>query len=271
MKTKHNVFVPVGSQQEAEMQHSVLKAMKQPIYSGKGFDNPNYLYFWSECNEWYFMEGNVPKNLTQITFGELIDILSKPEKIAVKLENEREFKALMKYYDGLGFEPYSDIVIEGFKNGEAVDYHNYYRNTTIEIQEIDGYKIIPFQYFAKEHNIKVPVLISQDGKELFEGDGYHSVYFNSKQAIWVYNMFWSKLEIDDCVITNPDIFKAFSTKESALKWIEEQKPKSVEYVSDFGIKCQISKEESLLNCGCGCFSLTNKDIQAISKAMEDLQ
>jgi hypothetical protein len=60
-----------------------------------------------------------------------------------------------------------------------------------------------------------PILITEDGKELFEGDEY---WFIDEEFIAYPNI------VEDGCGGKKD-YKYFSTKESAKKWIEENKPK----------------------------------------------
>jgi len=108
-----------------------------------------------------------------------------------------------------------------------------------------------------------PLFKTTNGVDIFKGDAF---YWVSKLT----NRYCNPIEsfMNDHIPEN-DLL-TFDTKESALEWIEAKKPKSVEYMSKFGIKCQSSKNEVLLDCNCGCFSLTKKDIKAIYKSMEEL-
>lgn len=345
MKTKHNVFVPVGSQQEAERMEKVLKAMGEKLEDyfwskPNNFCKENYLYLYNDF-KWVVWK-NKP-NKKKVTFGELIDILSKPdfylyleeakqkypkgtkfkqmtskqhitssgefeigeygvtkavydkvnynfvfkhnnegvewaeivtEKIAVKVENEREFKALMNYYDEtFGGVFLSQAYVPNSSGQTFIAFQKDYLQLEIKCNygfTLDKYNFngVTFHDFAKEHNIKVPLIISQDGVELFEGDSYHRVYFNSKK--WIYNMYWNNLEEDNFIITDPDKFKAFSTKESALKWIEDQKPTSIGLTLDNGSKATVF-DIGQVNFDKPRSFLLNSDIQAIAKAMEDLK
>lgn len=160
-------------------------------------------------------------------------------KIAVKVENEKEFHALMKYYDGLGYvwehgEKPNDykckIMFPCFVPFEtkfvAVSGVNIFPDN-----KWDDYEIVMFDYFAKEHNIKLPLIKSEDGVWLYDGDEYYrSEISNSK---WVLSNYTKDFIITDLseshsVFHSPEMSKAFSTKQTALDWIEAQKPKEIE-------------------------------------------
>ena len=95
---------------------------------------------------------------------------------------------------------------------------------TIIFSPINGWAEI-----VKEENRK-PLLISEDGVKLFEGSGFH--YVHLRLSKWSYLGFCPELKKTHLEITSPVIAKAFSTKEAAEKWIEEQNnPKLIELPS----------------------------------------
>lgn len=270
---KQNIYVQIDSFDEFEKFRKVLNSLGFRVWGGYGgvpFDK--YLRF-----DYHKRLGVHSTNLgfEKITFGQLIDLLNEPKKIAVRVENEKEFKALMKYYDSLGWKSWNDHDIERSHNaGEAIDFHDNYRSAIIEIQEMDRYQIIPFSEFAEKHNIKLPLITSEDGVDLYEDSDIHIVWKDGSG--WEFDNSHKGFKSDDGGwYVNPEIVqperKIFSTKQAALDWIEAQKPKEIQYVSEFGIKCQITKEETLLNCSCGCFSITKKDIEEINKALKEIE
>lgn len=204
-------------------------------------------------------------------------------KIAVKVENEKEFKALMKYYDSLGYSnqymfvtfPEKRIKEDGFLlitfEDNYVYPHVYFGNH--ENLNPDNYQIIPFSEFAVERGIKLPHITTHDGVNLYIGDYLACVW--KQQGEWVLTREYSSINSTTVSEAGQSSLegerKLFSTEQAALDWIEAQKPKEIQYVSEFGIKCQIYKEETILNCDCGCFSITKKDIEEISNRIKELQ
>ena len=88
-----------------------------------------------------------------------------------------------------------------------------------------NYKIITFADFAKEHNIKLPILTSEDGVDLYEDDEYFRVY--KEYDKWQLSKGTFPTYSEMTAINANERCKAFHTKEAALKWIEEQKPKEI--------------------------------------------
>jgi hypothetical protein len=202
-------------------------------------------------------------------------------KIAVKVENEKEFKALMKYYYSLGWK-WNDKC-------SPLDPSGKYQSTDTNIIQfndkfvhigtlkfpIADYQIIPFSDFAKEHSIKLTLIISEDGVDLYEGDRYF--------------MF----DYDEGVNGNFDGFRGegfkatyfplkgydkqpaiFSTKESALKWIEEQKPKR-NYLSGGEVYFEIEENSikflsKLKETTHAIHFLTKHDLELINNAIKEL-
>lgn len=174
-------------------------------------------------------------------------------KVAIQVNNEREFKLLMEYYESKGWksqsgrnpkhltyqdrEPYI-----GFN--DAFGYSKYYHIDS-------GYKIISFEDFAKEIGIEVPnfIMKSVDNVDLYEGDDYHRAYFfdhgdKSIHSKWTYDKVFGLSE-QHAVITGRGSAKAFHSKENALKWIDEMnKPKSKTLPLYFGQEAIINFDKS---------------------------
>ncbi|HYH13985.1 MAG TPA: hypothetical protein VD794_02125 [Flavisolibacter sp.] len=161
-------------------------------------------------------------------------------KVAIQVKNEREFKLLMEHYESKGFKSFSGVGISRFfetynitSNHGSISTHVRYGDEFSHCKqgyfEEQGYKIIPFADFAAEVGIKVPVFImkSEDGVDLYEGDEYHRAYFDKA---WVYD-FCTDLKTNHAVNRKDQWAaeaKAFSTKEAAEAWIEEQnRPKHI--------------------------------------------
>jgi len=87
----------------------------------------------------------------------------------------------------------------------------------------DLYTVIPFSDFAKEHNIKLPLIKSEDGVDLYEGDEFTLVIFYSGK--------WFRHgRFKHTTYVEPSDFleiKKFKDDKAALDWIEEQKPKDI--------------------------------------------
>lgn len=171
-------------------------------------------------------------------------------KVAIQVNNEREFKLLMEHYDKKGWSslpgkgPLEVIFSLAFKYEEyLVSYHNEFCCPSYRVcKEYDydkssifnpeNYKIIPFADFAAEVGIEVPkfILTSEDGVDLYEGDLFYSAELTNKGWVldcWVNGRPY-ELSVDSLSVTNPDKYKAFSTKESAEAWIKENnKPKEI--------------------------------------------
>ena len=92
-------------------------------------------------------------------------------------------------------------------------------------------EVVQFADFAKEVGIKVPVFVmkSEDGVDLYDVDECYNVEIKNGIASLSKNLFKNLFPClsSSYFITRPTEYKAFHSKENALKWIEEQnKPKS---------------------------------------------
>lgn len=162
-------------------------------------------------------------------------------KIAVKVENEKEFKALMKYCDSLGYDS---------QNGHNLEYqHKYGKNEIIAFHThffanptpSENYQIIPFSGFASEHNIKLPLLTSEDGVDLYEGDKY--ILVGIIKDNWIILSFSAILKDYAKVIRESKNYKSFFDKQAALDWIEAQKPKEIRInIGDRDIKAIVTEK-----------------------------
>lgn len=155
-------------------------------------------------------------------------------KVAIQVNNEREFKLLMQHYESKGWRvfsraPLEEIIRLNTPNPNLTwSFHDefYALNT---LNKMDGYTIIPFADFAAEVGITVPKFImkSEDGVDLYEGDD-HSVVTLCLSGEWSYAGD-QKLAKSQMVVLESNRAKAFSTREAAEKWIEEQnRPKEFE-------------------------------------------
>jgi len=154
-------------------------------------------------------------------------------KFAVEVNNEREFKLLVEHFDSKGWNYFLDHIPKvKTKYPVAVYYKNDYARASINSAKGFGYKVIPFSEFAAEVGIKAPVFVmtSEDGVPLYEGDEYHEAHKCDNDDNWMY---LKGPDFNMCVETRPvsipNKSKAFSTRESAEKWIQEQnKPKCID-------------------------------------------
>lgn len=150
-------------------------------------------------------------------------------KVAIQVNNEREFKLLMEHYESKGWK--TDIMrceptsLDFDMNRRSVRYEdNFGTSHNCKYHANGGYKIIPFSDFAKEAGITPPVLImkSEDGVDLYHKDNFYWTILkeNKKYMSPVLSVF--------NVPEKPREMIVFSTREAAEKWIEEMnKPKEI--------------------------------------------
>lgn len=218
-------------------------------------------------------------------------------KCAITVNNEREFKLLIEHYESKGWKTYSrktpnngslyelmtkysSLVSYGdrfvFPNTESDTAINS-KDKEYELFNSDFYKIIPFQDFAKEANIKVPVFImkSEDGQSLYEGDKYYRAEFIKGK--WELSYFRGEIytgltEKTDYVVHSPEESKAFSTKESAEKWILENNKPQLKQLK-FGIlKVNVALNGICIypNTSAHCH-LSSQELEEIYTAYKSLQ
>lgn len=86
-----------------------------------------------------------------------------------------------------------------------------------------------------------PLILSEDGVELFEGDDYFRAGRENPNATGNYKFFEEK-DLKSChfVCSYPETDKAFSTKQAALDWIAKQ---PIEIQLDQDTKATIIKEK----------------------------
>lgn len=171
------------------------------------------------------------------------DLLSG--KVAIEVNNEREFKLLMEHYESKGWSEHIKYNHPNFgTTHHIIEYSDgYLRIDESNIIATVQYKIISFSDFAAEVGIKVPVFVmtSEDGADLYSGMEMYGVKFNPSLKIWALNGFHlegmpfvltdAKCEPDEDFpyLTCSSRNKAFSTREAAEAWIlEANKPKCIE-------------------------------------------
>lgn len=145
-------------------------------------------------------------------------------KVAIQVNNEREFKLLMEHYDSKGWKSFDNNKPNEcpFANSKTVRYEDMFGTASInEYHSNRGYKIIPFADFAAEVGIKVPVkiMVSEDGVDLYHGSEAHWV---SLYATKIHYMYQLTMDEGHRELDFKTTYKLFSTKEAAEKWIEEQ-------------------------------------------------
>ncbi|SMC52926.1 hypothetical protein [Pedobacter nyackensis] len=235
---KHQVKVLLKDGIEAKQVKSILEALGENVDNSYRYNDHRFIYFNEEYRQWRMAYGLYP--CAVVSLKELIILLSKEaaEKpsilsglCAIQVNNEREFKLLMEHYEAKGWKWSSnespfEVTYKGFGESASTaltyeDRFSWYSNS---------YKLIPFADFAAEVGIKSPVFVmkSEDGVPLYIGDPYYKAL--KLVNGWELSAGTSHFTTNDR--GNPVRHiesKAFSTKEAAEKWIEEQnKPKAVE-------------------------------------------
>ncbi|WP_443945563.1 hypothetical protein ACJVDH_00195 [Pedobacter sp. AW1-32] len=187
--------------------------------------------------------------------GKWAEIIPKEAyKIAIRVDNEKEFMALMKYYDGLGWKSKlgnSPLSFELDRNDGIVSFEPNFCFPSISPENLEApksweylntemYKIIPFAEFTKERGIKLPILTSEDGVELCEGDKCYVAVFRCKK--WFLDDHTDGDDSEIFEVTNNGKFinneneKHFSNKQAALDWIEKANPQETVLFEDATVR-----------------------------------
>lgn len=110
---KNEIYVPIANKKEAKRAKAVLEAMGEVIklvywLEDKPSSDQTQLVFhkdgWMVAKHWEERAKITLKQLIELLVSEANDnakYTSVEKKIAVRVENEKEFNALMKYYDSL--------------------------------------------------------------------------------------------------------------------------------------------------------------------------
>lgn len=289
---KQEIYVPIANKKEAKRTKAVLEAMGEVIdenYFRNSYDeNEGGLYFNEKYKTWIIAISfrHYSDVRTKTTLKQLIELLvseqqAEPEKIAVRVDNEKEFNALMKYYDSLGWKSKAGNSPKNvsYNKTEPIWCFNDGFGSSFGCHTDMGYKIIPFSEFAKEHGIRVPLYKTHDGVDLYEGSEFFIVgklgsvidFSNPSD----YPIRTKIVEVGTGQSHEPSYrddkgwyWAKFSTKQAALDWIEAQKPKEVVIEISQGLNCIVSKKEidfpTLELC------ITKEDLKSIHKAMEEL-
>lgn len=214
------------------------------------------------------------------------EIIEKPKsildgKVAISVQNEREFQLLMKHYEEKGWKDKSDIGSVNYIEGVCWKYENGYSWASSDYWTKEGYTIIQFADFASEVGIEVPVFImkSEDGVDLYEGDDSfvpQQEFDKNKILQGIKYRSVIKFEVGRYILTNKDNSPRFSTLEAAEKWIAQQnKPKEIE-IKLFGqfAKALINNNNIKFINGdfsCSISYLSHSDIEAIYNAIQQLK
>jgi len=151
-------------------------------------------------------------------------------KVAVQVNNEREFKLLMEHYESKGWNASNGNSVKNIEklnidSGLQNDLWKYGQGFHAVNVNISSWNIISFADFAKEVGITAPVELgkSEDGVTIYENDPLQSVWIrDNKYELGMYH------EHAKGNIYGTNTRKFFSNKEAAEKWIEEHnKPKQI--------------------------------------------
>lgn len=158
---KTDIKLDISTPEKAKKVYHVLKAYAQPIYKStkegiKKGDNGDFdqIYFYSE--EWV----GTRNKAINCDIPQLIQILEEEQntlsgKVAIQVDNEREFNAMMIYYDSKGLKWRHGLKPLDYKfisKTQLTDYFNGKKEISQWTQldaESAGYKIIPFKDFVK--------------------------------------------------------------------------------------------------------------------------
>jgi hypothetical protein len=253
------VKVKITSQQEANALKGLLTFFDHPV-DQLMFECYNPIMFLVKTRqekEWILVSPNhsiLPK-CDELTIEDFITSVVLPKKaesildgkVAIQVNNEREFKLLMDHYESKGWRSKlgnvpTDTSVWYFMS-DRKDYDNIfsYKNEfkRLSYKQPDfspielGYTIISFADFASEVGIKVPVFImkSEDGVDLYEGEEYHGIGLDTESK-WMYSGCYP-LNSSNVSYLKSGRAKAFSTREAAEKWISEMnKPKEIRLVDE---------------------------------------
>lgn len=270
---RSNYKIAVSSKKQAKQFKQALLAVGERVTSDYWADmldveDQNELMY---SNGWFCATDGVEE---LITFKELLTLIVKEEKpglldgkCAIQVNNEREFKLLMQHYESKGWK--STRSTSHYKPAihEAIDYHDDYFWDEAKVQkEHYGYKVIPFDTFAAELGIKVPVLVmkSTDGVDLYEGD-YQYVANQHEDNQWFLLTNCRPIMKGDETST---WLRVFSTKEASEKWIEEQnKPKELIVSEDSQYPAIVTKDYVDIDT----ITISREELEEIYNAWKSLQ
>lgn len=180
-------------------------------------------------------------------------------KCAIQVNNEREFKLLMEHYEGRGWISIGGDIPCKVQYCSDQPYFRYENNFgySMKYAKDAGYKIIPFQDFAAEIGVEVPVFVmtSEDGVDLYEQDFYYTAIYRDEWHLDSHACSHktggdrNKFVMDKGRKFNNNL-KAFSTKEAAEAWIKEQnKPKEIIVSKNSSFPVKVTNNEIKILCG----------------------
>lgn len=127
------------------------------------------------------------------------------------------------------------------------------------------------------------VMKSEDGVDLFEGDDFYSAFMSTYRKVWTLG---KRNVSGDChvfnlnakesaVVVQPEKYKAFSTKQAAEKWIEEQN-KAKELTVQLGMEKAIISIDNGISFyrsyqGASFFGIAEDELEQIYHAYKSLQ
>lgn len=175
------------------------------------------------------------KFISQIEYSDAVQppnkIEVKPDlldgKVAIRVNDEHEFKALMKHYEENDWKCDPDTVVPDIVRRYPVypvyvRYENFYGMALSKHAYTKlGYEYVDFPDFAAQVGIEVrkPLLHSEDDVDLFEGDDYFLACKDAYEK-WTCSVLTVKgLAKKDPVINYPERYKAFTNSESAEAWV----------------------------------------------------
>lgn len=261
------------------------KAMKDYPHGTRLLSEPTNEEIVSTGVFWVHENGNVLCQVDQMnSFSVYVDLFdkwaefiheTKPSildgKVAIQVNNEREFKLLMEHYEGKGWIDRTWITKN--KPLSLPEYWTYgeddcYRPKLNELTEA-GYKVIPFSDFEAEVGIKVPKLImkSEDGSDMFEGDLAHWIRKDQLRHLYPQRMYPSHLSLDF-----NEIYGIFSTKEAAELWIKQQnKPKEIIISINDKFPTKVVYGGAEISTEHGKLFVTGRELEVIYDAYKSLQ
>jgi len=120
--------------------------------------------------------------------------------------------------------------------------------------------------------VKKPLITTVDGVYLFGGDSYHRVYLS--RGKWEFNGLFKNLEKDDFIITDPNKFKAFHSKQAALDWCREQnKAKEIEVKLPPNHYCKVDSRDVMFfrnGEATAFFRISFKELKQIDNTIKQL-
>ena len=154
-------------------------------------------------------------------------------KVAIQVNNEREFELLMKHYQSKGWKwkkNHNPFVAESLGLYPFfISYQDQFTGWKCTIIGEYKYTIITFEEFAAEIGIEKPVfaMMSEDGVPIYYNDEFHYVW--KWDGVWqILNTYSFNPEDVSLSSFNEKYNKAFHSIDAAEKWIEEQnKPKEI--------------------------------------------